>query len=146
MSLAELAERVGTTIQQLSRLEIGQRRLTVDWLTRLAKALECDRSDLLPSEDIFEPGSDRGPLDRTFLRRMGMALASHLEKEGMALNHLRFLEVTLALHDAIQAKQSRGQMPAGIPADLKPMIAPPQEMQRLLGTENYQKWQRDYLS
>ena len=70
----------------------------------------------------LEPGSDRRPLDRTFLRRMGMALASHLEKEGMVLNHLRFLEVTLALHDAIQVKRARGQMPTGIPADLKPMI------------------------
>lgn len=120
LTLERLAERVGTNNQQISRLETGQRRLTVEWLTRLATALDCLREDLLPEEET--PAPDPRPLNRQLLRRMGVALASHLEKEGMALNHLRFLEVTVALCDAVQAKQARGQMPTGIPADLKPMI------------------------
>ena len=33
----------------------------------------------------------------------------------------------------------------GAPADLRPKIASPQEMERLVNGENYRKWQRDYL-
>lgn len=33
----------------------------------------------------------------------------------------------------------------GAPADLKPKIASPQEMERLVNGENYKQWQRDYL-
>lgn len=41
LTLEELAQRVGTTNQQISHLELGKRQLTVDWLRRLAAALEC---------------------------------------------------------------------------------------------------------
>jgi len=36
-----LAARVGTSSQQISHLELGKRHLTVEWLSRLAAALEC---------------------------------------------------------------------------------------------------------
>ncbi|UJB19212.1 MULTISPECIES: helix-turn-helix domain-containing protein [Lysobacter] len=39
LSLDELARLVGTTNQQISHLENGRRRLTVDWLQRLGAAL-----------------------------------------------------------------------------------------------------------
>ena len=41
LSLDSLAALVGTTNQQISLLETGQRRLTVEWLVRLAEALSC---------------------------------------------------------------------------------------------------------
>jgi transcriptional regulator with XRE-family HTH domain len=41
LTLAELADRVGTTNQQISHLELGKRQLTVEWLRRLGVALEC---------------------------------------------------------------------------------------------------------
>jgi transcriptional regulator with XRE-family HTH domain len=41
MTLADLAERLGTTNQQVSHLELGKRQLTVDWLRRLGAALGC---------------------------------------------------------------------------------------------------------
>lgn len=41
LSLESLAALVGTTNQQISLLEAGKRRLTVEWLLRLAKALSC---------------------------------------------------------------------------------------------------------
>jgi phage repressor protein C with HTH and peptisase S24 domain len=50
-TLLQLAEAAGTTHQQIHRLETGQRRLTTDWLMRLAKALECRPFELLPSTD-----------------------------------------------------------------------------------------------
>jgi carboxyvinyl-carboxyphosphonate phosphorylmutase len=33
----------------------------------------------------------------------------------------------------------------GAPADLKPKLASPQEMERLVDAENYKRWQREYL-
>ncbi|MBY0430980.1 MAG: helix-turn-helix domain-containing protein [Rhodospirillales bacterium] len=47
LSLEQLAARAGTTNQQVSRLEKGQRRLTDDWLRRLAEALQVHPVDLL---------------------------------------------------------------------------------------------------
>lgn len=41
LTLRELADRVGTSNQQLSHLELGKRQLTTDWLMRLAAALDC---------------------------------------------------------------------------------------------------------
>ena len=44
----DLAAAVGTTGQQISRLETGARQLTEKWLSRLARALGCTPADLLP--------------------------------------------------------------------------------------------------
>lgn len=54
LSLESLAGRIGTTNQQVSLLESGQRRLTVEWLVRLAEGLNCHPWELvgehLPAE------------------------------------------------------------------------------------------------
>ena len=54
LSLETLAERVGTTNQQISHLETGKRRLTVEWLARLGKALGCHPWTLV-SDDLPTP-------------------------------------------------------------------------------------------
>jgi transcriptional regulator with XRE-family HTH domain len=54
LSLDELAERVGTTNQQISLLEGGKRRLTSDWLIRLSKELTCHPWELI-SDDLPQP-------------------------------------------------------------------------------------------
>jgi len=46
----ELAKKVHTSPSQISRLENGERRLTLPWITRLAKAL-----DVLPDEIVELP-------------------------------------------------------------------------------------------
>lgn len=46
----QLAQRADTVRSQIVKLERGERRLTVDWMLRLAKALNCDPKDLLPPE------------------------------------------------------------------------------------------------
>ncbi len=46
-SLQQLAEATGTSKSQIDKLEKGQRRLSVDWMVRLAKPLGCDPRDLL---------------------------------------------------------------------------------------------------
>lgn len=48
LSLQDLATRVGTSKAQIDKLERGDRRLTVDWLQRLAQALDCAATDITP--------------------------------------------------------------------------------------------------
>ena len=47
LTLTQLAEKVGTTNQQLSHLEKGRRRLTQDWMERIARGLNCRPIELL---------------------------------------------------------------------------------------------------
>lgn len=46
-SLDALAQHIGTTNQQISLLEGGKRRLTVDWLMRLGSSLACHPWELV---------------------------------------------------------------------------------------------------
>lgn len=48
LSQAALAERIGSSQPQIDRLEKNGRRLTDDWMRRLAAGLECQPADLLP--------------------------------------------------------------------------------------------------
>jgi transcriptional regulator with XRE-family HTH domain len=47
MTLTELALAVNSTPQQIGRLEKGERRLTVDWIDKIARALNVLPEDLL---------------------------------------------------------------------------------------------------
>lgn len=47
MTLEQVAEGADTTFQQIQRLEQGKRRLTDDWMRRVAKALGCSAAELL---------------------------------------------------------------------------------------------------
>lgn len=48
MSIADLAESAETSPPQIARLENGERKLTQEWLERLASALQCLPAELLP--------------------------------------------------------------------------------------------------
>lgn len=47
LTLSALAERTGTSNQHISQLENGRRRLTTEWLEKLARELQCHPFDLL---------------------------------------------------------------------------------------------------
>jgi len=49
MTMQTLAAAVGTSQQQIDRLEKSKRRLTVGWMERLGNALDCSMTELLPS-------------------------------------------------------------------------------------------------
>ena len=121
-SIEELARRSRTTASQISKLERGERRLTVDWMTRLAKALGCRREDLLPSEGGAAPRSGpEMPVDRELLRRMGRVLARHLAEERIELSQSRFLETAMALHDVMAARPAAAKLDE-MPIELKTVI------------------------
>ena len=49
MSLAELSRQVGTSAQQMGRLEAGKRRLTVGWMEKISRPLGVLPADLMPT-------------------------------------------------------------------------------------------------
>lgn len=88
MTLDDLAERVGSTNQTLSRYETGKRNLTVDLMTQLAPALGCRPADLLlDGESVWDGQVHRlatafqrlGPQERAVIERMIMAFAEQPE-------------------------------------------------------------------
>lgn len=53
---------VGTSRQQIARLENGDRRLTVGWMQRVAKALGVDPADLIATAVVAELVADVEPI------------------------------------------------------------------------------------
>lgn len=52
MTLVQVASKLGTTHTQVRRLEIGERRLTQDWMIRFAKVLDVDVIDLINDTEL----------------------------------------------------------------------------------------------
>lgn len=50
MTLVDLAKAVGTTQTHMSRLELGDRPLTLEWMERIARALGIHVGDLLRAD------------------------------------------------------------------------------------------------
>lgn len=64
LSLAGLAKAAGTTKAQIQKLERGDRRLSLEWMERLAAALHVKPSDLLPENAV---SCQHGPEEREIL-------------------------------------------------------------------------------
>lgn len=72
MTLERLAELAETTPQQISRLELGKRRLTDGWMQRLSVALNVRKAELLiesggPSELPGDPYIAKDDTERRLL-------------------------------------------------------------------------------
>lgn len=65
---------LGTSQPQLSRLERGERRLTVEWMTRIAKALDVEPVDLLSIAALSIPHDDVVPHEPSGLGDAASAL------------------------------------------------------------------------
>jgi phage repressor protein C with HTH and peptisase S24 domain len=50
LSMQALADRAGTSAPQINKLEKGERKLTVDWMIRLGRALGVDAKDLMAGD------------------------------------------------------------------------------------------------
>lgn len=55
LSHDKLAERVNTSRGQIYQLEKGLRKLSLDWMVRLAEALGCQPTDLISDQPIMVP-------------------------------------------------------------------------------------------
>ncbi|MCB2082367.1 MAG: helix-turn-helix domain-containing protein [Rickettsiales bacterium] len=56
LTLQQLAERVGCSYQQITRLEHGQRRLSQEWMERIAAAIGCRPAELIEETSLQESG------------------------------------------------------------------------------------------
>ncbi len=63
LTLEALAQRVGSSNQHVSHLENGKRRLSVDWMERLAVALECHPLELLHDGVVARTEREQGLLE-----------------------------------------------------------------------------------
>jgi DNA-binding Xre family transcriptional regulator len=62
LSSDELAERVGTSGAQIRRLETGERRLTAEWMEKIAEELGCTPADLISNATIAEAENEVQPM------------------------------------------------------------------------------------
>jgi len=69
LTLDAVAKAAGTTKSQIQKLEKGERRLTLAWMERLARALDISMSDLLPANETALPAAQS---DREILEVIGM--------------------------------------------------------------------------
>jgi transcriptional regulator with XRE-family HTH domain len=51
LTIQQLADKAKTSHAQIVRLEKGDRRLTVEWIDRIATALQCDPMELIVSNN-----------------------------------------------------------------------------------------------
>lgn len=63
LTIKRLAELVRTSNQQISHLEKGHRRLTLEWMARIADALACHPSDLLKGGTRLENDRERAMIE-----------------------------------------------------------------------------------
>ena len=61
LSLSEVARRANTTASQIQKLERGERRLTSEWMERLATALNCHPADFLHEGNSIRDKPLAGP-------------------------------------------------------------------------------------
>src|ERR1700752_670066 len=78
LSMQALADRAGTSAPQINKLEKGERKLTVDWMIRLGRALNIDPKDLMVTD-----GAGEG--DGVPTARMPFELPSALGATGVEL-------------------------------------------------------------
>lgn len=111
LSIDELAAKVGTSRQQVSRHERGERRLTIQWMQRYAVALEIAPADLLVTPPMADT-PELEPADLSGLGELGQALAA----KGLAIYrvvHSRIPDAGIAaarLGDAIVVRGENGLM------------------------------------
>lgn len=83
LSQERLAERVGTSGQQISRLENGERRLTQGWMRRVSAAIGCAPTDLLPEADRQVVARDHtDDLDQGVSKALWLRIYEDLSPDG----------------------------------------------------------------
>lgn len=81
----DVAEAVGTTANQISRLENGNRKLAPEWLERLSVALDCSKAALLGETEVL---SEREKLLLDYFRNSDKAGQDLILKTGDTVSKL----------------------------------------------------------
>jgi len=96
LTLQQLADRIAeqtgeaVTRTQLSRLELGKRRLTVSWMNKIARALECEPIMLLNQAAVTAARNEVVPKTAT-----DPAVAFALKARNITLYEIEFSQMDL---------------------------------------------------
>ncbi len=97
MTLEALADRAGTSAQQISRLENGKRKLTLEWMERIAPQLDVRPVDLIGEcADADAPRLGETLQDADEARLIGQWRALTGESKGIAMSVISNLPKRLA--------------------------------------------------
>lgn len=112
LSTYQLAALVGTTQPTIHRLETGKRKLTVDWMRRIAEALGVEASDLIAPTVLEQNGDDirlHDPKDPLLIeaisnssRQFWQVLRPSLDYIGMRKNDVRVVDASQTQIEALQ--------------------------------------------
>lgn len=104
LSTYALADLVGTTQATIQRLETGKRKLTVDWMQRIARALDVKPTELLApivldddegDVEIYNPTDDRAAAALGAAgRQMFKVMTRAVDYEGIKLNDVVAVDCT----------------------------------------------------
>lgn len=98
LSMEALARLTGTTASQINKLEKRQRRLTDEWLKKLAQALECSPNDLI--DDFVPVQPEPGAPKHIFLPECSL---SEIDETGPAAGVGHFLDYAVFRSDWLKA-------------------------------------------
>lgn len=98
LSMEALARLTGTSASQINKLEKRQRRLTDDWLKKLARALECNPNDLI--DDFMPVQPEPGGAEHVFLPECSL---SEIDDGGPAAGIGHFLDYAVFRADWLRA-------------------------------------------
>jgi transcriptional regulator with XRE-family HTH domain len=123
VSLTALAKAAGTTKAQIQKLERGDRRLSLDWMDRIAQAMNVKISDLLPADVI---ACQHGPEDREILE-----IISQLPPE----DRVTLVRIATGLLETMRPRSRFGAAPAPEESETASLadIAPPIPTRRRRG-------------
>ncbi len=99
-SQQRLAEEIGTTVNNLGKLERGARRLNQDWINRISDALGCEPDEIIKASKHFTPPSGQReeprPLD---MKRAPDQLPTRSAYADAGAVQLRRVNLELAMGD-----------------------------------------------
>lgn len=77
LSQTDLADRIGTTLNMYGKLERGDRRLNMDWLRRIASALDVGIDAIVAEVEPDEPASSQAGSPAPSFEAMKAMLSEH---------------------------------------------------------------------
>jgi transcriptional regulator with XRE-family HTH domain len=112
LSTYQLAALVGTTQPTIHRLETGKRKLTVDWMTKIAGALGVERADLIAPTILDQNGDDVRPHEtndpllqeaiHNSPRQLWKVIRPTLDYLGIKTGNVRVIDTTVKEIEALQ--------------------------------------------
>lgn len=99
LTLEQLAEKVGTSFQQIYKLEKGERRLTVEWAETIANAMGCSINAIIGSSETSPSVKPLIPvIDTSLLERCYDVIEEESRKLGKRPGNRKAIKLAIELY------------------------------------------------